>query len=387
MTLSTSTVTLAPGSSRTYTLAPGEAVTVATEPNCYVTVTETPDVISSADLDGQTNVRTSILQYKGEWTYGPYALGGTVAVAVSSTKSTSSVSVTLGSSASAVVGAAGGLIGPSATFAALPAAADNGGNTYRVTDIGKPGAGSLWMSDGVLWNPLNGRAQCMRSPIPFILPASGSVANNGALTLGVALDRIYPRSYMYFPTGALFSGSAAGWYWTVMSSTTAGVVYNNLYTSGYPQIPTTAGFTTTGPGAFTQTAGVDLTCLTFTLPGNALSRFGGMQSRLCMTAGGAGGTKTGKVFFGASPFHVTTIPSANNFANGLGGFAVDGNPTVLKVTHAEQSTGHTNGVTYAQLILTNDITIDKTIGVTIKTAAAATDWVVLQECEIEVMGG
>jgi hypothetical protein len=45
MTLSTSTVTLAPGSSRTYSLAPGEAVTVATEPNCYVTVTETPDVI------------------------------------------------------------------------------------------------------------------------------------------------------------------------------------------------------------------------------------------------------------------------------------------------------------------------------------------------------
>lgn len=107
MTLSTSTVTLAPGSSRTYTLAPGEAVTVATEPNCFVTVTETPEVIASADLDGQTNVRTSILQYEGEWTYGPYALGGTVAVAVSLSKSTSSVSVTLGSTAAAVVEAAG----------------------------------------------------------------------------------------------------------------------------------------------------------------------------------------------------------------------------------------------------------------------------------------
>jgi hypothetical protein len=107
MTLSTSTITLAPGSSRTYSLAPGEAVTVATEPNCYVTVTETPDVITSADLDGQTNVRTSILQYKGSWTYGPYALGGTVVVAVSSTKSTSSVSATLGSAAAAVVGASG----------------------------------------------------------------------------------------------------------------------------------------------------------------------------------------------------------------------------------------------------------------------------------------
>lgn len=105
MTLSTSTVTLAPGSSRTYSLAPGEAVTVATEPNCYVTVTETPDVITTADQGGQTNVRTSILQYKGEWTYGPYALGGTVVVDVSLSKSTSSVSATLGSTASAVVGA------------------------------------------------------------------------------------------------------------------------------------------------------------------------------------------------------------------------------------------------------------------------------------------
>lgn len=293
---------------------------------------------------------------------------------------------TIQSFSTAVVEASG-LIGPSAAFGSLPAASDNAGNTYRVTDIGKPGSGSLWVSDGTRWVPLNGRAPCMRSTIPFILPSSGSVGNNGALTLSVALDRIYPRSYMYFPTGALFSGSAAGWYWAVMSSTTVGVVYNNIYSSGYPSIPTTSGFTTTGPGAFTTTAGVDLTCVNFTLPGNAVSLFGGMQSRICMTAGGAGGTKTGKVFFGASPFHVTTITSANNFANGLGGFAVDGNVTVLKVTHAEQSTGHTNGVTYSQLILTNDVTADKTIGVTIKHSAAATDWVVLQECEIEIIGG
>lgn len=125
MTLSTSTVTLAPGSFRTYTLAPGEAVTVTTEPNCYVTVTETPSVISSADLDGQTNVRTSILQYKGEWTYGPYALGGTVVVAVSSTKSTSSVSATLGSAAAAVVGAAGQNTG-GGSRAAIQAAINRG---------------------------------------------------------------------------------------------------------------------------------------------------------------------------------------------------------------------------------------------------------------------
>lgn len=387
MTLSTSTVTLAPGSSRTYSLAPGEAVTVATEPNCYVTVTETPDVITTADQGGQTNVRTSILQYKGEWTYGPYALGGTVAVAVSLAKSTSSVSVTLGSAAAAVVGAAGGLLGPSGAFASLPSAADNAGNTFRVTDIGAPGCGTLWISDGIGWQPLNGRAQCMKSAVPFILPSNGSVGNNGALTLGVALDRVYPRCYMYFPTGAIFSGSAAGWYWVVMSSTTVGVIYNNTYTSGYPRIPTISGFTTTGPGAFTTTTGSDLAALTFTLPGNVLPRFGGMQSRLSMTAGGAGGTKTGKVFVSTGPVHVTTISTGNNFANGVGGFSMDGNTNTVKTTHAEQSAGFVNGYSYSQVILTLDMTIDKTVTVTLKHLATTTDWVVLQECEIEIIGG
>lgn len=148
MTLSTSTVTLAPGSSRTYTLAPGEAVTVATEPNCYVTVTETPDVISSADLDGQTNVRTSILQYKGEWTYGPYALGGTVVVAVSLAKSTSSVSVTLGSAAAAVVAAgqnsailgastASGVILYDGTMANGSNIINSASGSFRSSDVGK----------------------------------------------------------------------------------------------------------------------------------------------------------------------------------------------------------------------------------------------------------
>ncbi len=140
MTLSTSTVTLAPGSSRTYTLAPGEAVTVATEPNCYVTVTETPDVITTADQGGQTNVRESILQYKGEWTYGPYALGGTVVVDVSLAKSTSSVAVTLGSAAAAVVGAAG----VSITEAALLTTTGETNLLYVVSDGDNRGAKIVW---------------------------------------------------------------------------------------------------------------------------------------------------------------------------------------------------------------------------------------------------
>lgn len=137
MTLSTSTVTLAPGDSRTYTLVPGEAVTVACDPNVICTVTETPEVIATADQGGQTNSRVSNLQYRGTYSYGPYALGGTVVVEVS-IKSTSSVTATLGSTAAAVVGAAGFKIAapvqaPTGNASAAPGAAGVLTGTYYYT--------------------------------------------------------------------------------------------------------------------------------------------------------------------------------------------------------------------------------------------------------------
>lgn len=43
------------------------------------------------------------------------------------------------------------------TFATLPSAAANSGATARVTDIGPATAGSLWLSNGTIWKPVNGR--------------------------------------------------------------------------------------------------------------------------------------------------------------------------------------------------------------------------------------
>jgi hypothetical protein len=165
MTLSTSTITLAPGQSRTYNLAPGEAVTVNCDPNVICTVTETPDVIATADQAGQTNNRVSNLQYRGNYTYGPYMFGGTVAVAVSA-RSTSSVSVTLLSSVVAIFGAVMSnqsytsllsMIGEDQmdivpSYTSLPLAAQNYRRTYWVTDQ-KAG----YLSDGTNWLPLSER--------------------------------------------------------------------------------------------------------------------------------------------------------------------------------------------------------------------------------------
>lgn len=165
MTLSTSTASLAPGESRTYNLAPGEAVTVNCNPNVICTVTETPDVIATADQAGQTNNRVSNLRYRGTYTYGPYMLGGTVLVQVSA-RSTSSVSVTLGSTAAAVVGAAGVSIGAyleraGAVFngtsddgEAIQAALDSFCADFpRATAVFPADAGSCLIGSGLVFDP------------------------------------------------------------------------------------------------------------------------------------------------------------------------------------------------------------------------------------------
>jgi hypothetical protein len=109
--------------------------------------------------------------------------------------------------------------------------------------------------------------------IPFIIVSSGSMGNNGALTITGAVASIYPNAYVYLPSGAISSGSAAGYYYAVFSSTTAATVYNNTYTpgSGVPTVPASpTAFSTTGPGAYTQSASPP-NPFSVVIPANALS--------------------------------------------------------------------------------------------------------------------
>lgn len=78
----------------------------------------------------------------------------------------------------------------------------------------------------------------VQSGIPFILPSTGTMGASGALSGITAIPVAYPDCYMYFPATAFAAASAAGWYYTVMSSTTAGTVYANTYSNGTPTIPT-----------------------------------------------------------------------------------------------------------------------------------------------------
>lgn len=143
------------------------------------------------------------------------------------------------------------------TIATLPAPATVlPGTLAFTTDQGLLTSASLsnstFKSD--LWVPAPQKPGA--NAIPFISEPTGSMANNGVFTRGTAMPTTYANAWSSFAAGAIFSGSAAGWYFTQSTSATAGTVFNNPYVSGTPTIPATpTPFVTTGPGAYTGVTG------------------------------------------------------------------------------------------------------------------------------------
>jgi hypothetical protein len=140
------------------------------------------------------------------------------------------------------------------------------------------------------------------SGIPFINISTGSIGNNGALTGVTALPRTFSGgAYCYFPANAIAAGVAAGWYWTVFSSTTAGTIYNSTYTSGTPAVGVTTAFATTGPGAYTGETG-EVAVRTLTVPAGALGANGGGEVVGNYSANNTANNKSTRVKLGASYF-------------------------------------------------------------------------------------
>lgn len=145
-----------------------------------------------------------------------------------------------------------------------------------------------------------------QSGVPFILAGSGSMGNNGALTLTTALASTpaITSAYVYLPAGAIASGvpAAAGWYYALFSSTTAATVYNNTYTSGTPAVPASpTAFATTGPGAYTGIS-TAVNAYQLTIPGNTFGLNGGIEVSAAWSYTNAAGTKTMAMSYGSFAF-------------------------------------------------------------------------------------
>lgn len=190
------------------------------------------------------------------------------------------------------------------TFANRPSAAAAGsGGQVTISDLGPIGA--QLVSDGTDYHPMNGSALLGLFSVPVGIACDGTVGANGALTLGTATPvnfSTYQGIWLYLPAGAAYVGSAAGFYWCVMSSTTAGTIYNNTYTPGVdsgapPSSPT--AIAASGPGAYTGVT-TEVTAFSVTVPGGLMCRTSHLQINGWSANNNSGGTKTVRMSFGGT---------------------------------------------------------------------------------------
>lgn len=207
--------------------------------------------------------------------------------------------------------------------------------------------------------------------IPMFMPPNGTVGNNGALSaLATALDQIYSSIYLYFQAGALYAGSAAGFYYAVMSSTSAALVYNNFYVSGTPQIPANLfPIVATGSGAYVQTTGASVNAHVIPIPPNSMGPNGGVFVGTQFRNNNSAGAKVhGATFGGTTILSLSTTVNQstpayrsivnrgatniqNTQANGSSGFGASaGLPTAL----AFDTTVVQNFATQLQLAVATD---------------------------------
>jgi hypothetical protein len=123
----------------------------------------------------------------------------------------------------------------------------------------------------------------IQNAIEIYRAPSGTMGNNGAVTFGVALPQTYPNGcWMEFPAGAIAAGvpSVATKYWTVVSTTTTGTVFNNTYTPGTnlpTRVASPTAFSTTGPGAYVN--GTSATpAYQITVPAGAMGLNGSIEA-------------------------------------------------------------------------------------------------------------
>jgi len=212
--------------------------------------------------------------------------------------------------------------------------------------------------------------------IPFVMVSSGTMGNNGALTGITAVAVAYSRAYVYLPANAISTGSAAGWYYAVFSSTTAATVYNNTYTTGNPTVPASpTAFSTTGPGAYTQTTN-NIAGPQISFPANAVSTNANFLINHNVTNNNSAGTKITGAKIGTTPLlsqlNTTTAATTANITYAF----LQGTLTNIR------SYPYVNGVTVGNV--TADFGTTQTISGYLQIFSSASDTITLEQFSIVV---
>ena len=213
---------------------------------------------------------------------------------------------------------------------------------------------------------------------------STTIFANLAWWLGTPLASAISDMYAFFPANSIVAGQSAGLYYVQMSNTTTGTIFNNTYTTGVPLLVSSpTAFSSTGPGAFTQTLS-ETTLLTYTLPGNIMGSGGSIHSihteQQCNTAG----TKTSRVKFGGT----------NVYAAGLGtGFLTIAHAfcdisnigsTGKQIGTLQSATLGAGGSTQPLVYLTKDTTADQLVTYS-GQLSVATDWIIFMYARLDLV--
>ena len=185
--------------------------------------------------------------------------------------------------------------------------------------------------------------------VPFcILPGDGSTTglqftgSAGAFTLSAAILtnawNMLKGCWCYMPSGFGRSGYAAGWYWAVFSSDTAGVLYSDNYVSGRPvrDFSPTA-FPVNLNGWLTQTTAEITGPTGFSLRGGAMGKNGSLKQHLRFL-GNVTGTKTFRTYVG-SAIVLQTSPTTSPSAEQLMSCRNQGVETLQNNSRASSTTG------------------------------------------------
>jgi hypothetical protein len=213
---------------------------------------------------------------------------------------------------------------------------------------------------------------------PIGIAPTGTVAANGAVTLGTALSSTYLAGlYLYYPAGAAYAGSVAGFYWTVMSSTTVGTIFDNRASSVPTPPAANTAIVAAGPGAFTGDT-TKRTALTATVPGKLLGRNGQLYLHYEFSYLNSAGTKTFELSFDGNVLHSSarTTSSHDTFATR---WRNRGSETRGDGTVNTEATASGAGAIIAASI---DTTTDRNIVVALQDNTVGTDFIILLSMQI-----
>lgn len=323
---------------------------------------------------------------------------GTVATATTTPAITISTTVTgllLGNGSSVAAAAAANVVGLfSGTCSATTVL--HGGGACGAVALGTDVSGALPIANGGTGATSLAAAQTALGVAPLLyewgtpagIAPSGTMANNGVVTLGTALFTTFPKIWLWFPANAIFTGSTGAEYYVQCTTTTACTVFNNTLAAGtlpsaVPGTPTP--FVTTGPGAYTQTINVLTPVVAPSIPGGTIGTNGAVRISTQVIVNNTAGGKSLLMTYGGSTIQFLTMTSQNwagtqhtvrNLGNAASQIVISGGSGTAAIdTTLSGSTPQSLTINTASAVV---VGLELPLGV-------ATDWAIVLGGSIEIL--